>query len=254
MSFRFLWQRDCLRTSDRCKQSGSLSLHLPTVRNVLIIDDRPTAQKVLANIVAQAFQGVSVHCEGSIEAGQKHAARHERLDLVLINLGLGRHTDIDALISFRRKFAHVPVAVICPEDDLTSIIASLKAGAAGCIPSNFSASDIVHALRLIEGGRRFVPEQVISCLEPGAAADDFAKTAGELTERRRQVLRLVLKGRSNAKIAKELGIAHGTAKQHVYTIYKAIGVSSRTQLLALAVRGGIRRDRSAVTEAITEVV
>src|SRR5437764_108544 len=66
------------------------------------------------------------------------------------------------------------------------------------------------------------------------------------TSIRPSLQRFLLKGLTNLAIARELRIAEGTVKQHVHAIYKTIGVSSRAELLALAGRGGIRRDGSPI--------
>lgn len=227
-----------------------LTFKIPQSPDVLIVDDAPGTQKLFADAVGEAFEDASVHCEETLEEAQRQMVRLRRPDLAVINLGLSGYKGTEAFVAFRRKFVRIAVVISCEQNDFPSMIGSLKAGAAGCIPANFDAPAIVAALRLVQRGCSFVPPQLIPCLHIGAAAEVLAGSASTLTERKRELLRLVLKGHNNAAIAKELEITAGTVKQHLNAIFRTIGVSSRVELFALAVRGGIRKDRSPITEVV----
>lgn len=202
----------------------------------------------MAKLASEAFDSVTVRCAETVQAAQVHG-RRARSNLVLLDVATSDQDGADTVIRLRRKFPRVPIAVICDTDDVASMASSLKAGAVGAIPRDLSAPALIAALRLIQAGCTFLPPQLASHIHVNFT-DDLANAACALTKRQRELLRFVLKGHKNAKIAKELAISEGTVKQHVNAIFKAIGVSSRSELLALAVRGRVRRDGSSITEGL----
>ena len=120
---------------------------------------------------------------------------------------------------------------------------AIAAGAAGFIPKTVSLSVLVGAIRLVGQGGRYVPPEALD--EPETATGPVSRgTVGTqvqekvLTQRQREVMRRLMKGRTIAEIAKELGIAYATAKQHALAVYAAFGVSSRADLLASVARRG----------------
>lgn len=209
--------------------------------HALLVDDHPVIHEVLVAVLHKAFDSINVHCEETLEGAKRKAAEIGAIDLALIDLGLPGCDGIEALASFREKFPRIPTVVFSAKDDRASVVASLKAGAAGYIPKTLSPQIVIAALRLVHAGGIYLPPQVLSYLIGAPAQDDAQAAVAEgLTERQREVLRLLLRGHSNSRIAAELRIAEGTVKQHVHAIYDALGVSTRAELFAAAARAGIR--------------
>jgi DNA-binding NarL/FixJ family response regulator len=126
---------------------------------------------------------------------------------------------------------------VSANDDTLSVRGALAVGAAGFIPKSSSPTVVVSALRLIAEGGRYIPPEA---LKPMAGQKHESQPQELLTDRQRDVLARMLKGLSNAQIAKELDITEGTAKQHAHAVYAAFGVSSRADLI-LAASGQYRR-------------
>jgi len=196
--------------------------------NVLIVDDHPMMLEYLSGAVARAFEGASVHIASDLEAGLV-AARERPFQLVLLDLGLPGHGGIDSLLQFRRQFPDVRVVVVSAVEDRTSIRGALAAGATGYIPKTSKPNLVVIALRLIAEGGIYVP--------PEALAGELTQMPeSSLTERQREVLRYLLRGRTIGQIGRDLGIATATAKHHAHAVYAAFGVSSRADLIVVAGR------------------
>jgi DNA-binding NarL/FixJ family response regulator len=201
--------------------------------DVLIVDDHPMVLEYLSSAVGKALPDAVIHTARDLPVALE-IAREVKLDMVLLDLGLPGCGGIESLLRFRKAHPTVPVIVVSADDEGVSIRGALAAGAAGFIPKTASPRVVVNALRLVAEGGRYIPPEAIAT-EPdgnGARGPD-----AKLTERQRVVLACMLKGRSNAQIARELKISEGTAKQHAHAVYAAFGVSSRADLiLAAAVR------------------
>jgi DNA-binding NarL/FixJ family response regulator len=211
--------------------------------NVLIVDDHPMVLEYLSGAVGKALPDAIVRTAGDLPAALE-AAQDGRADMVLLDLGLPGCGGIESLLRFRKAFPAVRVVVVSAEDDYDSIRGALAAGAAGYIPKTSDPKVVVSALRLVAEGGRYVPAEALDS-EPKRADVRTCRRAGmarepesHLTERQRDVLTRLLKGRTIGQIAQDLGIAEATAKHHALAVYAAYGVSSRADLLVTAPRRG----------------
>ena len=95
---------------------------------------------------------------------------------------------------------------------------------------------MVNALRLVCSGGMYLPPEVLLAANPGAAP--------QLTRRESEVLALMLEGKSNKRIARELDMAEATVKNHVTAILKTLGARNRTEAVIAAGRLGWKPDGS----------
>lgn len=199
--------------------------------NVLIVDDHPMMLEYLSGAVARAFDGASVHTASDLEAGLQ-SVRERPFHLALLDLGLPGCGGIESLLRFRKQFPDIRVVVVSAVEDQAAIRGALAAGAAGYIPKTANPKVVVNALRLIAEGGTYVP--------PQALADEFGRTPDSaLTDRQREVMGQLLRGRTIGQIARDLGIAEATAKHHAHAVYAAFGVSSRADFILTANRRGV---------------
>jgi DNA-binding NarL/FixJ family response regulator len=168
------------------------------------------------------------------------------LDLVLLDLNLPGLRGIAALQSFRRQHPATPVVVVSSFRDRSVVTEAIRGGAVGFIPKSSSRETIVNALRLVLAGSVYIPpevavEEAVSD-EPLTASmlghGDAAAKLG-LTPRQGQVLALVMKGRSNKEICRELGLAERTVKAHLTAVLNLLKVTSRTRAVIAAGRLGL---------------
>jgi len=199
--------------------------------NVLIVDDHPMMLEYLSGAVARAFDGASVHVAPDLEAGLQ-AARERPVHLALLDLGLPGCGGIESLLRFRKQFPDIRVVIVSAVEDQAAIRGALAAGAAGYIPKTANPKVVVNALRLIAEGGTYIP--------PQALADEIGRGPDStLTDRQREVMQQLLRGRTIGQIARDLGIAEATAKHHAHAVYAAFGVSSRADFILNASRRGV---------------
>ena len=205
-------------------------LEKPAV-NVLIVDDHPMMLEYLSGVVARAFSGASVHTAPDLEAGLA-AADERSFNLVLLDLGLPGHGGIESLLQFRRQHPDCRVVVVTAVDDEVSVRGALAAGASGYIPKTSRPSLVVNALRLVAEGGTYVPQEALA----GALVQT---PESGLTDRQREIMRHLLRGRTHSQISKDLGISYATVKHHARAVYAAFRVASRADLIVAANKRGV---------------
>lgn len=200
----------------------------------LVIDDHPLVHEIMPAVLRKALGEVAVATEATLEAGLTRAAGAVQPDLVLLDLGLPGCEGLAALERFRMHFPELPLVVISATCDRASILGALEAGAMGFIPKTSKPDVMIAALKVVAAGGTYIPPEVLE--------DPKGRRRGgaiDLTDRQKDVLRLILKGYNNERIATELAIAPNTVKQHAHAVFTALGVSSRAEAMIAAARLGL---------------
>ncbi|MET0517597.1 MAG: response regulator transcription factor [Burkholderiaceae bacterium] len=236
---------------------------------VLLIDDHPLILSALQTVIEGLGDDTRVIGADSAAAARQTLKEHEDFDLVLQNLQLGDASGFDVLDEFRAAYPALPVVVISASDRTSDVIRAIDQGAMGFVPKRTSTELLAQALKLVMSGGIYVPPMSLGdeTPMPAAATSDAAphgvgnsklqqikeqalasnfQTAAtgleglSLTPRQTDVLALLLQGKPNKIIARELGVSVETIKDHVAAVLKALGVSSRTQAV-LAVGQMVQR-------------
>jgi NarL family two-component system response regulator LiaR len=110
----------------------------------------------------------------------------------------------------------------------------LKAGATGYLLKNVSADELVTAVRRAAGGQPSLSPEAAQVLIQKVNQPD--QPGGDMTDREREILALMIEGISNSEIAERIFVSQSTVKFHVSNILSKLGVSSRTEAVAIAVK------------------
>jgi DNA-binding NarL/FixJ family response regulator len=202
-----------------------------TRMKVLVVDDHPLIREALRNVLADLDMKCEL-LESADSAGALGiAASHADIDLVLLDLNLPDAEGFTTLEALRRRRPATAVVVCSAQHDHQIVARAIALGAVGYIPKSTSHEVMVNALRLVCSGGMYLPPEVLGAAQLGAAGP-------QLTARESQVLALMLEGKSNKRISRQLGMAEATVKNHVTAILKALGVSNRTEAVIAAGRSG----------------
>jgi DNA-binding NarL/FixJ family response regulator len=205
---------------------------------ILVVDDHPLVRDAMAQLVEQLGVHVIVFEAADCAAGLETARAHGDLDLVLLDLNLPGLRGIPALERFRHEHPAAPVVIVSMFRDRETVNEAIRRGAVGFIPKSSSRDTIVNALRLVLAGSVYVPPEVAIGEDRLAKAPSLTHTHTAvglgLTVRQGQVLALLMKGRSNKQICRELGLAERTVKAHMSAVLNTLKVSSRTQAVIAA--------------------
>jgi DNA-binding NarL/FixJ family response regulator len=214
---------------------------VPDAIRVLIADDHAVVREGLRTFL-QLQDGIDV--VGEAPDGEAAVAEAERLapDVVLMDLAMPRLDGAGAMRELRRRGSAARVIVLTSFVDEGRLLPALQAGAAGYLLKDVAPQELARAIRAAHDGE--------ALLDPGVAGrllDAMARApapATELTARETEVLALIVRGRANKVIARELGISEKTVKAHVGRVLAKLGVADRTQAALLAVRTGLVPDGS----------
>ena len=214
---------------------------MPDAIRVLIADDHAVVREGLRTFL-QLQDGIDV--VGEAPDGEAAVAEAERLapDVVLMDLAMPRLDGAGAMRELRRRGSAARVIVLTSFVDERRLLPALQAGAAGYLLKDVAPAELARAIRAAHDGD--------ALLDPGVAArllDAMARApapATELTARETEVLALIVRGRANKVIARELGISEKSVKAHVGRVLAKLGVADRTLAALLAVRTGLVPDGS----------
>ena len=210
---------------------------------VLIVDDHSVVREGL-----RAFLQLQDGIEVAGEAGDGEEALEQALalrpDVILMDLVMPKLDGVAAMRELRARVPESRVIVLTSFLDDERLLPAVQAGAAGYLLKNSEPAELVRAIRAAHGGETIIDPTVASRLVQAIADGRRSAADQALTRREREVLELIARGRSNKRIAFELGISEKTVKTHVGHVLAKLGVSDRTQAALLAVREGLAPERS----------
>jgi DNA-binding NarL/FixJ family response regulator len=190
------------------------------VIRVAVVDDHPLVREGTAAIVARADDMEITGVAGSLE--ELRPILESPVDVLLLDLRLGQESGFDLL---RGTANPMPAVVVLTSYDYPQYAdAALRLGAAGFVVKTAPTAELLDAIRrAASGGLAFG-------VRPGNGVT--------LSDREREVLRLVVDGASNDEIGARLGISSRTVESHLRRLFERLAVASRTELAARAIREG----------------
>ena len=205
--------------------AGSAKLRL------LLADDHPVVREGVAAILCRQ-QDMEVVGEAADGAQAIELFRSLRPSVALLDLRMPGTSGVEAIALLRKEFPRSCLLVLTVFEGDADVRRALRAGADGYLLKHMPAGELVAAIRAAAAGRRVVAP---------AAAQSLAEHEGEsdLTPRELAVLEQIVAGRSNKRIARQLGIGEGTVKSYVNSILSKMGVDDRTQAATAALRRGL---------------
>jgi DNA-binding NarL/FixJ family response regulator len=211
---------------------------------VLIADDHAIVRE---GVRALLTLSADIEVVGEAANGQEavELARTLRPDVILMDIAMPGLGGLEATLAIRNENPDARVLVLTQYEDREYIRRFLKAGVSGYVLKKAAGSELTAAIRAVHRGglvldpevaREAMREQATSAA-PGEAADPY----DALTDREKQVLKLVAEGRSNKEVAELLEISVKTAMSHREHIMQKLDLHSRTDLIKFALQKGVIR-------------
>jgi DNA-binding NarL/FixJ family response regulator len=215
---------------------------------VLVVDDHPLIREALRQVLKALDKEITLLEAGSAPEALAAAARAGNLDLILLDLALPGADGFEVLRDLRELHPSFPVVVLSASEQPEIVMRALDGGAMGFIPKTSSNEILLGALRLVLSGGVYLPPEVLRHAPtpnlPAKPATSASYRDLGLTQRQAEVLALVVQGKPNKIICRELNLAEGTVKIHVTAILKALGVTNRTQAVIAVGKLGLKFPQS----------
>ena len=213
-------------------------MNASTLIRVMVVDDHAMVRRGLATFL-RVFGDLEL--AGEADSGdaaiRQIGAMSPLPDVVLMDMVMPGIDGVAATHAIRQQYPAVQVIALTSFKEEALVKNALQAGAIGYLQKDVSADQLAQAIRAAFAGRATLSPEATQALvhavsQPPAPGHD-------LTERERDVLALMIKGLNNNEIAANLVVSPSTIKSHVSNILSKLGVTSRTEAVALAVRHNI---------------
>lgn len=217
---------------------------------IIVADDHSLMRDILRQYLQALSETLDIVEASSLPEVLDRRSDAAQPDLVLLDLQMPGMDGLHSVAEVRRTFPECPIVVISANEDPKTIRDAIQAGANGYIPKTTRGKSVVTALKLVMAGEIYVPPTLLSDMgmslaepdrasagAPGApanAAGGFAK----LSDREVAVLRLLIEGKTNKEIGRDLALQEVTVKVHLRNIYRKIGATNRADAVRLAFQAG----------------
>jgi DNA-binding NarL/FixJ family response regulator len=207
---------------------------------IVLADDQTLVRAGLRGLLELAgdLQVAAEAADGDQAIAQVRAAAP---DLLLLDVRMPRRSGIEVIVELRRLGCLPPTLLLTTFDDDAALLNGMRAGAKGFLLKDVTPERLFDAIRRVARGESlFQPALTERALQriDTVPPDPSAFTPETLTPRETEILRLMAGGFSNKEIARALGTAEGTVKNHVSSVLSKLGVRDRTRAVLKAMQEG----------------
>ncbi len=199
---------------------------------VMLVDDHAVVRSGLS-----AFLSINPDLElvGEAENGQQAVVRAGLLqpDVILMDLMMPVMDGIAATQAIKRQHPAIQIVALTSFQEDELVQSALRAGAIGYLMKNVTARELAAAIRAARAGKMTLSSEAAQAL---VRANQQAQEPDSLTEREREVLKLMVEGLNNAEIAERLVVSLSTVKYHISNILGKLGVDNRVSAVTLAMQ------------------
>ncbi len=211
---------------------------------VLLADDHGLIRDSLRQYLEMLAEDIEI-AEGDSLHAVLAAATSPPPDLILLDLHMPGMNGPASVAEVRAAFPKSPIVVISGHADQASIRMALQNGANGFVPKTSRGKSLVTALKLVMAGETYVPptvlgEETTPYFPPAPTVTNtvLSSSFSSLTDRENEVLRLLIAGKSNKEIGRDLNLQEVTVKVHLRNVYRKIKATSRTDAVRIALQKG----------------
>jgi NarL family two-component system response regulator LiaR len=218
------------------KQTGKRGIESVKSSNpirVVIVDDYLMVRRGIATFLS-VFEDLELVGEASNGESAIRICSQVQPDVVLMDLVMPGMDGTVAIQTIRQQIPNIKVIALTSYKDEELVLDAVQAGAISYLLKDVTAEELAQAIRAAHAGRASLATEAAVALIH--AANQPAPLGHDLTNRELAVLSLMVDGLSNPQIAKKLVVGPSTIKTHVSSILSKLGVASRSEAVALAVR------------------
>lgn len=209
---------------------------------VCIVEDQTIVRQGLCSLLSLT-KDIEVAAEASDGSEALTVIPQTKPDVVLLDLRMPKLDGLGVLSALGQRGLLPPTLVLTTFDDHDLVLRALGLGARGFLLKDVTLDQLSEAIRTLASGgtliKPAVTERIVRGIDRFAAAFESDPHPDSLTDRERQVLRMMAGGFSNREIADALGVAEGTVKNHISKVLSKLGVRDRTRAVLKGIELGL---------------
>ena len=215
-----------------------------TVR-VVIADDHGIVREGIRTVLEHESD-IDVVAEAANAADAIALVKQHAPDVLVLDVSLPDRSGLEVAAALRGTDGAPRVLMLSVYDDRQYVIEAVRAGAQGYVLKDSAPADLRAAVRAVHAGDNYYSPSVArhlgAAVRDGDQQDDAAARLARLTERERDVLRLIASGHTHKETAARLGISHRTVETHRENLVRKLGVRSVAELTRIALETGLLDD------------
>ena len=200
---------------------------------ILLADDHDLVRDALGALLVKDEPAIELVSVSDLPAAMEAFQNEGPFEVVILDLRMPGMDGLSGAERMVRLAGDTPVVIMSGSAQPADVQAALRIGVRGFVPKTLAGKSLVNAVRLVASGEVYVPLEFLT--RPAAGRDD----AAGLSERERDVLVELRRGRSNKEIARSLEIAETTVKLHLRSISDKLNARNRTEIVIRAIDAGI---------------
>lgn len=204
---------------------------------IYLVDDHAVLRDGLRALLEPA--GYRIVGEGWIPQRVLHDIMRAPPDVVLLDLSLGQHSGLELLAEMHRRKLSSRVLVLSMLSQPRQVLDAVRMGAMGYVLKGSKGGEVIDALRNVLAGRHYWSAEIAATAQKAMSSPAVQEPAVTLSLRERQVLNLVVRGRTSASIAESLHLSVKTVETYRLRLMRKLGVSDITGLMRLAFKEGM---------------
>jgi two-component system, NarL family, response regulator NreC len=210
---------------------------------ILLVDDHKVLRDGLRALL-ESEDDLTVVAEADTGAQAITLAQSRQPDVIVMDLGLPDMSGLDAIRAIRQENQRSRIVVLSMYSRREFVIPAIEAGCDGYVPKSSTHTSLLQAIRVVLRGERFLHPTAATALverfteQQASEAEQFS----ELSEREREVLRLVAAGYTSREIGNKLIISPRTVDTYRHRAMEKLGLDQRSDLVKFALRAGILDD------------
>jgi DNA-binding NarL/FixJ family response regulator len=211
-----------------------------TRARVLIADDHTIVRQGLVGIL-NATDDIEVVGQAGNGAEAVNRAIDLKPDIVLLDISMPRLNGLEAARRIHKALPSSHILVLTMHEDEEYVLKMVRAGVSGYIVKDGAVSELIAAIRAVKSGKTWFGPQASQALadawQDGAALPD--DPLERLTNREREVLLLIIEGKTNSQVSETLGVSPKTVDNHRTRLMEKLGVHNTAELVRFAARHGL---------------
>ena len=208
------------------------------ITNIILVDDHVLVRDGIKALL-EGEEGVSVINEASNGIDALAILKTQKPDVLIVDIRMPKMNGIELVKTVKKDYPDIKTLVLSMHDSKEYVLNSLDAGADGYLLKGASKAEFLKALYAVASGEKYFSGDVSSIIinnltknteSQQKTSKKTTKNPHQITKREKQILKLVLKGKSNKEVAAELQVSKRTAEVHRFNLMKKLEVKNLMEL------------------------